>query len=62
MEDVYAVDFHKPGPDDNTVRFMEFGSTLHTGAAKAAKKAVQDYLKNRSGVITAQLKELGLEE
>lgn len=67
MEDVYAVDFHKPGPDDNTVRFMEFASTqfnsaLHTGAAKAAKKAVQDYLKNRSGVITAQLKELGLEE
>lgn len=67
MEDVYAVDFHKPGPDDNTVRFMEFASTqfnstLHTGAVRAAREAVQDYLKGKCDEMSEQLKELGLEE
>lgn len=66
MEDVYAVDFHKPGKDD-PVRFMgitstDFFATLSTCVFKAAREAAENCLKDKSEEITAQLKELGLEE
>ena len=66
MEDVYAVDFHKPGKDD-PVRFMgvtstDFFATLSTCVFKAAREAAVLELIAARDKITAQLKELGLEE
>lgn len=66
MEDVYAVDFHKPGPADKTIRFMEFTSSnfnskLSTGAVKAAREALLDYLMRKGEEVLVRLEELGLE-
>lgn len=67
MQDIYAVDFYISCQEDDPIRFMEFNSTnfdsaLSTGVVRAAREAVQDYLKGKYEEITAQLKELGLEE
>ena len=67
LQDIYAVDFYKSCQEDDPIRFMEFNSSnfysaLSTGAVKAAREAVQDYLKGKCDEMSEQLKELGLEE
>lgn len=67
LQDIYAVDFYKSCQEDDPIRFMEFNSSnfysaLSTGAVRAAREAVQDYLKGKCDEMSEQLKELGLEE
>lgn len=67
LQDIYAVDFYKSCQEDNPIRFMEFNSSnfysaLSKGAVRAAREAVQDYLKGKCDEMSEQLKELGLEE
>ena len=67
MQNIYAVDFYKSCQEDDPIRFMEFNSSnfysaLSTGAVRAAREAIQDYLKGKCDEMSEQLKELGLEE